>query len=73
MNLLGMQSGTPRRTRIFDKMDIINIITNTYSRSIKAVDTRYSNIIYSTGIPLREIPIEPKDRSLHLQGENELL
>jgi len=47
--LLGMQSGTPRDTRIFDKMDIINIITNTYSCSIKAVDTWYGNIIYSTG------------------------
>jgi len=47
--VLGMQSGTPRHTRIFDKMDIINIITNTYSCSIKAVDTRYGNIIYSTG------------------------
>ena len=53
---MGIQSGTPRHARIFDKMDIINVITNTYSRSIKAVDTRYSNIIYSTGIPLREIP-----------------
>ena len=47
--LLGMQSGTPRHTRIFDKMDIINGITNTYSRSIKTVDTRYRNTIYSTG------------------------
>jgi len=56
--VLGMQSGTPRHTRIFDKMDIINIITNTYSCSIKAVDTRYGNIIYSTGIPLRKIPIQ---------------
>ena len=37
-------------------MDTINVITNTYSRSIKAVDTRYRNTIYSTGIPLREIP-----------------
>jgi len=27
--------------RIFDNMDIINIITNTYSCGIKAVDTRY--------------------------------
>jgi len=44
-----MQSGSPRHTRIFDKMDIINVITNTYSCSIKAVDTRYRNIIYSTG------------------------
>jgi len=52
-----MQSGTPRDARIFDKMDIINIITNTHSCSIKAVDTRYGNTIYSTGIPLREIPI----------------
>jgi len=47
--LLGMQSGTPRHARIFDKMDIINVITNTYSCSIKAVDTRYGNTIYSTG------------------------
>jgi len=44
-----MQSGRPRHARIFDKMDIINVITNTYSRSIKAVDTRYRNTIYSTG------------------------
>jgi len=43
-----MQSGTPRHTRIFDKMNIINVITNTYSCSIKAVDTRYGKIIYST-------------------------
>ena len=48
-DVLGMQSGTPRDTRIFDKMDITNIITNTYSCSIKAVDTRYGNTIYSTG------------------------
>ena len=41
--VLGMQSGTPRHTRIFDKMNIINVITNTYSCSIKAVDTRYGN------------------------------
>ena len=34
-----MQSGTPRDARIFDTMDIINVITNTYSCSIKAVDT----------------------------------
>ena len=54
--LLGMQSGTPQHTRIFDKMDIINIITNTYSHSIKAVDIWYRNTIYSTGIPLCKIP-----------------
>jgi len=42
LNMLGMQSGTPRDARIFD---VINIITNTYSCSIKAVDTRYGNII----------------------------
>ena len=45
----GMQSGTPQHNRIFDKMDIINTITHTYSCSIKAVDTRYGNKIYSTG------------------------
>jgi len=37
--MLGMQSGTPRDARIFEKMNIINIITNTYSGSIKAIDT----------------------------------
>jgi len=58
LKLLGMQSGTPRHARIFDKMDIINVLTNTYSRSIKAVDTRYRNTIYSTGIPLRKISIQ---------------
>ena len=47
-----MQLGMPWHTQIFDKIDIINIITNTYSHSIKAVDTRYRNTIYSTGIPL---------------------
>ena len=45
--MLGMQSGTPRDTRIFGKMDIINKITNTYSCSIKAVDTR-STLLGST-------------------------
>ena len=38
-SLLGMQSGMPQDAQIFDTMDIINVITNTYSRSIKAVDT----------------------------------
>jgi len=28
---------------------LVNIITNTYSCSIKVVDIRYGNIIYSTG------------------------
>ena len=46
---VGNAIGTPRDARIFDKMDIINIITKTYSCSIKAVDTRYGNIIFSTG------------------------
>ena len=44
-----MQSGTPWHTRIFDKMNIINIITNTHSCSIKSVDTRYGDTIYSPG------------------------
>jgi len=48
IEMLGMQSSTPRDTRIFDKMYIINIITVTYS-CIKSVDTRYGNTIYSTG------------------------
>jgi len=39
LNMLGMQLGTPRDARRFDKMYIINIITNTYYCSIKAVDT----------------------------------
>jgi len=63
-----MQSGTPRHTRIFDKMVIINIITNTYSCSIKAVDTRYGNTIYSTGIPLREIPTHLVYSKLPING-----
>ena len=54
-----MQSGTPRHARIFDKMDIINIITNTYSCSIKAVDTRYGNIIYSTGFHCARLQQKP--------------
>jgi len=39
----------PQDTQIFDKIDIINIVTNTYSCSIKAIDTQYGNLIYSTG------------------------
>jgi len=49
MKVVGNAIGHASDSRIFDKMDIINIITNTYSCSIKAVDTRYSNTIYSTG------------------------
>jgi len=61
--VLGMQSGTARHARIFDKMDIINVITNTYSCSIKAVDTRYGNTIYSTGFHCARFqhPVPVKD------------
>jgi len=56
LNMLEMQSGTPRDARIFDKMGIINIITNTYSCSTNVVDIRKFNLLY--WVPLREISTE---------------